>query len=66
MPKNKTVIKRAAKKGGVEELPIPRGKGEAKLEKKKAELLKAKEIYYRLCREFIELWTKTKRAQRQD
>ena len=34
MPKNKTVIKRAAK-AGIEEFPIPRGKGEAKLEKKK-------------------------------
>lgn len=39
-------------------------KGEARLEEKKTELIKAKETYYRLCSEFIDLWSKTKRAQR--
>lgn len=38
--------------------------GEAELEKKKDELIKAKETYYRLCSEFIKLWSKTKKAQR--
>ena len=65
MAKSKNTIIRTYRKKAIDELPIPSGRGEAKLERKKAELLKAKENYYRLCREFIELWTATRRAQRQ-
>jgi hypothetical protein len=38
--------------------------GEPELEQKKSELIEAKEKYYRLCSEFIALWSKTRRAQR--
>jgi hypothetical protein len=65
MAKSKTIVRPAYRKKPAEDLPIPPGKGEVKLERKKAELVKAKENYYRLCREFIELWTETRRAQRQ-
>ena len=65
MAKSKSIIRGTYRKKAIEDLPILSGKGEMKLEKKKAELLKAKENYHRLCREFIELWTETRRAQRQ-
>ena len=65
MAKSKSIIRGTYRKKPIEDLPILSGKGEIKLEKKKAELLKAKENYYRLCREFIDLWTETRRAQRQ-
>ena len=64
MAKNKTVIRGTYRKKPIEDLPILAGKGEVKLVRKKAELVKAKENYYRLCREFIDLWTETRRAQR--
>lgn len=64
MAKSKTIV-RAYRKKPIEELPIPPGKGEGKLERKKAELLKAKQKYQRLCREFIDLWTQARRTQRQ-
>jgi hypothetical protein len=70
MAKSKIIGKRASGKSKVEEriqadkvLDLNTKSG-TKLEKKKAELIEAKENYYRLCREFIELWTKTNRAQR--
>jgi hypothetical protein len=70
MAKSKIIGKRASAKSKVEvrfqaEKVLSVGeKSGAKLERKKAELIEAKENYLRLCREFIELWTKTKRAQR--
>ena len=65
MAKSKGPIKRTYRKKAIDELPIPQGKGEAKLKRKKDELLKAKVNYHGLCREFIDLWTATRRAQRQ-
>lgn len=70
MPKNKNVKKVSSGKRGIEDklkaeqiLQSFKG-GEAELEEKKTELIKAKENYHRLCREFIDLWSKTRRAQR--
>jgi len=39
--------------------------GETELRRKEKQLLKAKEKYYTHAREFIELWQKIKRAQRE-
>jgi hypothetical protein len=48
------------KNGGVKNAP-----GETELRRKEKQLLKAKEKYYTQAREFIELWQKVKRAQRE-
>lgn len=70
MAKNRNVRKGFSGKRGIEDklkaeqiLQSFKG-GEAELEEKKTELIKAKENYHRLCREFIDLWSKTRRAQR--
>jgi hypothetical protein len=69
MAKNKNVKKGSSGKSVIEDklkaeeiLQSFKG-GETELEEKKTELIKAKENYYRLCREFLDLWSKT-RTQR--
>ena len=70
MAKNKVVKKSLSVQKGLkdklkaEQILHTRKVGEPELERKKSELLKAKEKYYRLCSEFIALWSKTRRAQR--
>ncbi len=70
MARNKNVKRSSSGKRGIKDklkaeqiLQSLKG-GEAELEEKKTELIKAKENYHRLCREFIDLWSKTRRAQR--
>jgi hypothetical protein len=70
MAKNKIVKKSLSLSKGLkdklktEQILNTHKEGEAVLEQKKRELIKAKENYYRLCSEFIALWSKTRRAQR--